>query len=362
MEQFDLHEISSHFLPKEGIESVAPLGEGFINDTFVVGTKGGVRYLLQRKNRHIFTDVPAMMDNIAKVTAHLKRAIIREDGDPLRETLTLTPTVDGKLYHVDAQHEYWAMCLFIAGSRSYETVDSSEIACCGGKGVGKFQRMLVDFHEPLADILPGFHNIRFRYQQWDRVIRENPAGRNARMKTEIEWIESRRNEMLSFWQKVEQGIIPSRVVHNDTKISNILFDSNGAVLGMIDLDTVQQNTVLNDFGDAIRSYTNTGAEDEKDLTKVNFDIERFHAFTTGYLEEAAGFLTAEEVEYLPFAGRYITFEQVLRFLMDYLDGDHYYKIKYPEHNLIRTLAQYKLLTDMETRERDIKDVVCSLAG
>ena len=362
MSHFDLDEICTHFFPQGTVKEVLPLGEGFINDTFVVYMKpdGEEKYLLQRKNKNIFVNVPEMMENINKVTKHIQRKIKASGGDPKRETLTLTPAISGKLYHLDKEGEYWAACEYINDSVTYEKVDSLEIAYAGGKGVGRFQSQLVDFKEPLTDILPGFHNIRFRFQQWDNVIGKDPVGRNASMQKEIGWIEDRREEMMNFWKLVEAGTIPRRVVHNDTKISNILFDKNGNVLCMIDLDTVLYNTVLTDFGDAMRSYTNTGLEDEKELTKVNFDIKRFDAFAKGYLEEAGKFLTKEELEYLPFAARYITFEQVLRFLMDYLDGDNYYRIHYPEHNLVRTNAQFKLLTDMEAKFADMKESIMLL--
>ncbi len=164
-------------------------------------------------------------------------------------------------------------------------------------------------------------------------------------------------EMLDFWKLVENGTIPTRVTHNDTKINNILFDKKGDVLCVIDLDTVLNSTVLNDFGDAMRSYTNTGLEDDENLDNVNMDMEIFKAYTKGYLEETISFLSPSELEYLAFSAKYITYEQVLRFLMDYIDGDNYYKIKSPEHNLIRTQAQYKLLTSMEEQVEEMKNFV-----
>ena len=163
--------------------------------------------------------------------------------------------------------------------------------------------------------------------------------------------------MLNFWKLVEDGTIPARVTHNDTKISNILFNRHGEVLCVIDLDTVMNSTVLNDFGDAIRSYSNTGKEDDTDLENVSMDIELFASFAKGYLEEASSFLTENEIEYLAFSAKYITFEQVLRFLMDYIDGDHYYKTRMPEHNLIRARAQYKLLMSMEDQYDQMKAII-----
>ena len=193
--------------------------------------------------------------------------------------------------------------------------------------------------------------------QWDEALGRDAAGRVKDLKEEIGWIESRRGEMLAFWSKVEDGTIPTRVTHNDTKISNILFDKKGGVLCAIDLDTVMNSTSLNDFGDAIRSYANTSEEDERDLSLVGLSPEMFRAYTEGYLSQRAKQLTASEIDNLAFSARYITFEQVLRFLMDYIDGDTYYRIKYPEHNLVRTHAQYKLLRSMEEQYGTMCDIV-----
>ncbi len=344
-----LNSVAAKFKLDGTIKSVAPLGEGFINDTFYVETNEAEAhdYLLQRKNKYIFQNIPAMMDNISKVTTHLKKKIIEAGGDPLRQAMTVVPTIDGKLYYKDPDDEYWATCIFIKDNVTYQAARTPKLAFQGGKGIGMFQAMTSDMKEPLTDILPGFHNIRFRLKQWDEILGKNPAGRKDSLSTEIKWIEDRRDEMLNFWELVENGTIPIRVTHNDTKINNILFDKSGNVLCVIDLDTVLNSTVLNDYGDAIRSYTNTGLEDDPNLDNVKMDFEIFKAYTEGYLSETSSFLTQPEIDNLAFSAKYITFEQVLRFLMDYIDGDHYYKIKSPDHNLIRTRAQYKLLLSIE---------------
>ncbi len=357
----ELKNIAKQFQIEGDIESIKPLGEGFINDTYILKTVGedSPNYLFQRKNKTIFKDVPSMMENIQNVTTHLKAKIVRNGGDPLRETMTLIKTHDGKLYQLDEDGEFWAMCLFIDDSISYESADTPELAYSGGKGIGKFQRMTSDYKGQLVDILPGFHNIRFRLEQWDEVLSKDPVGRKNTLKEEISWIEDRRKEMLQFWTLVEKGTIPTRITHNDTKINNILFDERGDVLCMIDLDTVLSSTALNDYGDAMRSYTNTGLEDDKNLDNVSMDMEIFTAYTKGYLEEAKSFLVQSELDYLAFSAKYITYEQVLRFLMDYIDGDNYYKIKYPEHNLVRTHAQYKLLQSMEAQYQEMQNAVKS---
>lgn len=345
-----LYSIAQQFQVDGKIEQVQPLGEGFINDTFIIKTEqGSPDYILQRKNKNIFTDVPAMMNNIEMVTTHLKKKIVARGGNPMREAMTVTRTHDGKLYFQDEDGEFWAACIFIGDTIAYQAATTPELAFQGGKGIGQFQAMLADFTEPLADILPGFHNMRYRFKQWDAILAKDPVSRKAECAEQIQWIESRRDEMMELWEKFEQGIIPTRVTHNDTKINNVLFDKQGNVLCVIDLDTVLSSTILNDYGDAMRFYTNTGTEDDLNLDNVTSDLEIFRGFTAGYLSQAAPFLNQAEVDYLAFSAKYITFEQVLRFLMDYIDGDNYYKTKSPEHNMVRTKAQYKLLTDMESK-------------
>ncbi len=363
--------IAQKFDTTGNIVEIKPLGPGFINDTFIVKTKGeGARkYILQRKNHLIFPDVPGMMKNIELVTEHIRKKVIAEGGDPLREVLTVTvrkpetmsetekADPSGHLYYKDANGNFWAMCIFIEGSVTYEKADTPRLCYKGGEGIGKFQAQLSDFTTPLNETIKGFHNIRWRFEQWDEAIARDAAGRVAGLQEEIGWIESRKDEMLDFWSKVEDGTIPTRVTHNDTKISNILFDDKGNVLCVIDLDTCMSSTSLNDFGDAIRSYTNTGAEDDRNLDNVGMSLEMFSAYTQGYLSQRKSNLTDSEIEYLAFSARYITYEQVLRFLMDYIDGDTYYKTAYPEHNLVRTRAQYKLLRSIEDQYEAMKDIV-----
>jgi len=354
----DLTKIALNFQLEGEIAVIKPLGEGFINDTFLISTTGtSPSYILQRKNKNIFSPIPAMMDNIEKVCQHIKKKVIANGGDALREAMTIIPTHEGKLYFLDEEEEYWAVSLFIEDTIAYEAALTPELAYSGGKGIGRFQSLVSDLKEPLVNILPGFHDIRFRFNQWDKVLANDPVGRKAEVAEEINWIENRKEEMLAFWRLVENGNIPTRVSHNDTKINNILFDKNGAVLCVIDLDTVLSSTVLNDFGDAMRTYTNTGKEDDAYLDKVTINIEMFEAFTKGYLEETSWFLTETEREYLAFSARYITYEQVLRFLMDYINGDKYYKIKAADHNLIRTKAQYKLLQSMESQYETMQEIV-----
>ncbi len=361
--QAKLKDIALHFDLKGDIISIDSLGEGFINDTFIIRTEPGCPdYILQRKNKAIFPDVPSMMENIRKITAHIRRRVEAEGGDTDREVMTIIPTHEGLYYFIDEDGEFWAVSIFIDGTIAYNKADSPELARKGGEGIGKFQAQLSDFTEPLAETIKGFHNIRHRFNQWDESVARDAAGRVSGLAEEIGWIESRRGEMMEFWAKVESGEIPTRVTHNDTKINNILFDENGEVLCAIDLDTVMNSTSLNDFGDAIRSYTNTGDEDDRDLGRVGMSIEMFRAYAEGYLSYRAAQLTKPEIDHLAFSAKYITYEQVLRFLMDYIDGDTYYKTKYEDHNLVRTRAQYKLLQSMEEQYAEMKDIINGIIG
>lgn len=323
------------------------LGDGFINDTYIIRLSDSpVKYILQRKNTNIFKDIPGMMNNIQAITVHLKKKIAAASGDPMREALTVVPAKDDRLFY-EHEGEYWCVTVFIDNSVSYDKADTPLLAERGGRGIGRFQAMLSDFDQPLTDTLPGFHNIRFRYGQWDDTLARDPEHRAASVRGLIDEIESRRSEMLDFYRLIETGRIPLRVTHNDTKIANMLFDHDGNVLCVLDLDTVLKAPCLYDFGDSIRSYTNTGAEDDPNTDNVSMSRGMYDAFLRGYLSEAGSFLTDIERQYLPFSARYITYEQVLRFLMDYIDGDKYYKVKYPEHNLVRTRAQLKLLQSIE---------------
>lgn len=349
------------------IQEVKPLGPGFINDTLIVETSSD-RYILQRKNHHVFPDVPGMMNNIDLLTEHIRNKITAENGDPVRGTLTLCKRKSlseselslpySKLYYKDGEN-FWTMCLFIKDSVTYTKADSPELAYKGGKGLGHFHTQLADFHTPLCETIKGFHDFPSRYAQWRGSVERDAAGRVKDLAEEISWVESRVPDMKAYWTLIENGTIPVRVSHNDTKISNILFDKDGETLAVIDLDTCMSTTVLNDYGDAIRTYTNTGEEDDRNLDNVSMSFEMCKAYTEGYLSEMGGILTETELEHLPDGARYIVYEQMLRFLMDYIDGDTYYKTNAPDHNLVRTRAQHKLLVSIEEQFDKMKELIAS---
>lgn len=357
-EEAKLHELASRFSLQGEIESIKPLGGGFINSTFLIRTKGDAPdYILQKKNKNIFKNVPAMMDNIVKVTEFLDRKVEEAGGDPRRQVMHVVSTPQGQPYVEDEDGEFWAVAEFIPDTVSYESASSPALARKGGEGIGKFLMQLSDFTTPLYPTIEGFHDLAYRFGQWEETKRKNAAGRAAEVKEEIEWVEKRMPRMREFWSLVETGVLPKRVTHNDTKLSNILFDKEGNVECVIDLDTVMSNTALADYGDAIRSFANAGEEDDKNLDNVNLDKDMFKAYTEGYLSQTKDILTEAEKENLYLAPLYITYEQVMRFLMDYLDGDTYYKTAYEGHNLVRTRAQMKLMESMEENLPFMQEVI-----
>ncbi|MCI1779637.1 MAG: aminoglycoside phosphotransferase family protein [Bacteroidales bacterium] len=356
-----INDILGQFEIKGVIYKITTLGEGFINDTYTITTCGNSPdYLLQKKNKSVFPDIPGMMSNIEKVTAHIKKKLKARNDDPYKGTLTIIKTKKGsKSYFQDPDGNFWTVCLLIPDAVSYNIVDDAKLAYKGGTGIGDFQQMLSDFDLPLDETIKGFHNIIFKLREWDKCLKDDPAGRISECKKEIDWIEKYRNNMTEFYKDVENGKIPRRITHNDTKISNILFDKNNNILGMVDLDTVMRAPAFNDFGDAIRTYASTAAEDEPDISKIALDMNMYKAFTKGYLKYMNKTLTSSEKQSLPFSVLYITYEQALRFLMDYINGDTYYKTKYEKHNLVRAHSQTALFKSIEEHFHEMENVVFS---
>ena len=346
--------ILSRFGIKEKILSVEPLGNGHINDTLKVTVASGMPgYVLQRINHHIFTNVEMLQNNIHTVTSHI-RAKLQERGeeDIDRKVLTFLPADDGKRYYFDGE-SYWRVCLMIPRSRSLEEVNPSS-SYEAGRAFGDFQSMLSDLPEgALGETIPNFHNMEFRLQQFHEAVQANAAGRADEVKDFIDEIEKRAEEMCVQEELYREGKLKKRTNHCDTKVNNILFDEDGKVLCVIDLDTVMPGFVLSDIGDFIRTGANTGAEDDEQLDRVEVNMEIFKAYTRGYMEKAKSFLTPLEIGLLPYGGRLLTYMQTVRFLTDYLNGDTYYKTHKPKHNLIRTRAQFKLLQSLEAHAEEM---------
>lgn len=335
------------------VESVEPFGSGHINDTFLITTNQDVKYLLQRINHRVFTDVAGLMRNMQLVTQHLREKL-DEDISHQFTTPEIIPTRDGKLYY-QASDDYWRVLSYIPNSVSYDLVTSEEQAFQAGYGFGYFQKLLNDLPADfLAITIPDFHNMESRFQKFHRAISEDAVGRKSQVRVEIAFALERQAAMESWYRLVADQVFPLRVTHNDTKFNNVLLDQySQQAICVIDLDTVMPGVVGYDFGDAIRTIVNTAEEDEEDLAKINVNQSYYRAFAKGFLQELGPFLTQAEKENLAFSANYMTFIMGLRFLTDYLQGDVYYKVQHPEHNLLRARNQFTLVSKLEESVEEI---------
>ena len=347
MEQKDLQSIVAQFNIEGNVTEVKPLGNGLINTTYKVVTEGAAPdYVLQHVNNAIFPDVEMLMGNIVAVTGHIRAKYEAAGVDDIaRKVLSFVQAKDGKYFYFDGE-KYWRVMVFIPDtiSQSAVTPASSYIV---GETFGNFQAMLADIPVQLGETIKDFHNMEFRLWQLREAVKENKVGRLAEVQWLVDELEKRAEVMCKGEQLHREGKLAKRICHCDTKVDNILFDQDGKVLCVIDLDTVMPNFIFSDFGDFLRSAANTGKEDDKDLDNVNFNMDIFKAFTEGYLKSARCFLTPLEIENLPYAAALFPYMQTVRFLADYINGDTYYKTQYAEHNLVRSKAQFKLLQSVE---------------
>lgn len=355
--------ILQHFAIPNEVADPKPLKIGFINDSFIVraANKGEKSYFLQRINHHIFQNVEGLQQNIRKVTDHIRRKL-QETGetDIDRKVLELVPTKDDKLYYCTPEGDYWRVYVLIENASSQEKVTpaSAELA---GEAFGRFQCQLADLpFDELCESIPNFHNIEFRLQQLDEALAADAAGRKAACADIIEAINSRREEMCLAERLFREGKLPKHINHCDTKVNNILFDEAGRPICIVDLDTVMPGFVLSDFGDFMRTAANTGMEDDPNLENIHVDLEIFEAYTRGYLKQAT-FLSEIEKELLPYGCRLLSYMQTVRFFTDWLNGDTYYKIQYPEHNLVRTRAQLRLVEEQEKVSDQMKAIINRLS-
>ncbi len=362
MEQQDLKHIVAQFDITGNVVEVKPLGNGLINTTYKVCTEGDAPdYVLQHINNAIFPDVEMLMNNIVAVTAHIRGKLEAAGTDDIdRKVLSFVPAKDGKYFYLH-EGKYWRIMVFIPDtvSQSGVTPESSYIV---GETFGNFQAMLADIPVSLGETIKDFHNMEFRLQQLREAVAENKVGRLAEVQWLVDELEKRADEMCKGERLHREGKLAKRICHCDTKVDNILFDKAGNVLCVIDLDTVMPNFIFSDFGDFLRSAANTGAEDDKNLDNVNFNMSIFKAFTEGYLKSARCFLTPVEIENLPYAACLFPYMQTVRFLADYINGDTYYKTQYPEHNLVRSKAQFKLLQSAEAAMPEMKAFIAEQLG
>ena len=357
----NLNQIIMQFPEVGEVKEVKPLTSGWINQTYLVKTTNPEEddYVLQRINHQIFTDIEMLQHNIEVVTNHIRQKLeAQNEPDIDRKVLRFLPATDGKTYYYDGDG-YWRVSVFIPRSQTLEAVtnDSSYLA---GLKFGEFQAMLADVPEQLGEIIPDFHNMEFRMKQLREAVAANASGRLGEVQDIVDAIEADANNMCCAEQLYREGKLPKRICHCDTKVSNMLFDENGEVLCVIDLDTVMPSFIFSDFGDFLRSAANTGKEDEQDLNNVRFNMEIFKAFAKGYIQSARTFLTPVEIEHLPYAATLFPYMQAVRFLADYINGDTYYRTTYDGQNLVRTKAQYKLYQEAKAAIPEMKAYINSL--
>jgi len=364
-EEHELRTLASYFQLAGNFVSGIPYGTGHINDTYAV-TMGvdqtPCRYISQRINHNIFEDIPRLMDSIVRVTQHIREKLIAIPGrEPDRETLTVIPTPAGAHFYQDDDGCFWRLYDFVEGALTFDEVQSRKHAYEAAYAFGTFQKWLLDLPgPPLPETIPGFHHTPSRFAKLVEAIDGDLCNRAKLAKPEIEFALARQSSTARFVDLLDNGKLPLRVTHNDTKINNVMINNeDGRGLCVIDLDTVMPGTVLYDFGDQIRTTTGTAAEDEQDLSKVTFQLDMFDALVHGYLDASRDFLTAEEIRHLVFCGQLITFEIGIRFLTDFLEGDVYFKTHRPDHNLDRNRTQFEMVRQMEKQEKAMEAIVAT---
>ena len=351
-----LKSIYAEFSNTDQLISYKQLASGHINDTFLIETTTNNFYILQQINRGVFKDVPGLINNKVLVSRHLRKKLAYLNPNELkRRVLSFVETIEGNNYCLDIDGNYWNLMIYIKDSVTFETVNSANVAYEGGKLIGDFLNLTSDFDaSQLIEVIPKFHDMSFRFSQFEEALKVASDVRLKKAQKYIELVWRLEDEMHIIQKLKESGKIKLRVTHNDTKISNILFDNNNKGLCVIDTDTIMPGIVHYDFGDAIRTICNTATEDEKDLEKVAFNIEYYKAYVNGFLEQLKSELTPISIKYLPLAAKTMIFIMALRFLTDYLNNDIYYKTSYPEHNLDRSKNQFKLIESLTEQFKEME--------
>ena len=360
--QDDFRRICSKFALYGDFLVAVPFGGGHVNDTFqLTFDQGGVRlhYVLQRINRNVFRKPEQVMENMDRVTRHLLAKIHAGKAETRKRTIRLLRTFANQPCVTDERGEVWRAYIFVENARAYDVLETPEQAFKVAQAFGDFQCNLVDLPGPrLHETIPDFHNTPKRLEALRQAIGGDPVGRERRVRREIDFIMKRADETKRLLQLQAEGAIPERITHNDTKVNNILIDDlTGDGICVIDLDTVMPGLSLYDFGDMVRAGTSPAEEDEVDLAKVGMRFEMYEALYRGFLSSAGSFLTEAERENLPFSGKLITFEIAIRFLTDYLEGDVYFKVKRPEHNLERCRNQLRMVESIEEQSKRMKDLL-----
>ena len=345
------------------IVSVDRFGSGHVNDTFRVVTDLADSFhntfILQRISEVAFHHPDEVMANVVGITEYLGEKIRQAGGDRSREALEVIRPRSGELYYTDSEGGAWRVFPFVTDIDCYDTAETPELFEASARAFGRFQHMLDGYPaETLYETIPHFHDTEDRLAKLKAAVAADKIGRAAECTAEIEFAIARETDCSVALQALRDGILPLRVTHNDTKLNNVLIDkATGEGMCIVDLDTTMPGLSINDFGDSIRFGANHSAEDEKDLSKVNFDINMFEAYTRGFLDGAAGSLTQAELDYLPWGAKLMTLECGIRFLTDYLVGDEYFQISRPEQNLDRCRTQFKLVRDMEGQFEAMHQIV-----
>ena len=358
----NLNDIVLQFDLTGQVDSIKPLGNGLINDTYKVTTTDGPSYVLQRINHHIFKDVDLLQKNIVSVTSHIRGKLEAAGAaDVDRKVLTFIPLRNSDLIYYFDGESYWRVSLFIEDAFTYETVNP-EYSYYAGRSFGHFEAMLADVPDTLGETIPDFHNMELRARQLDEAVAADAVGRMAEAEVQeiLKEVLVYREEMCKAERMHREGVLPKRLCHCDTKVNNMMFDASGEVLCVIDLDTVMPSFVFSDFGDFLRTAANKVAEDDPRIEMVEFDMEIFKAFAKGYVESASVFLTPVELDNLPYAAALFPYMQAVRFFADYINGDTYYKIKYPEHNLVRTRNQMALFRSVMSYLPQMQEYISTL--
>lgn len=360
----ELKSIAGQFNFDGEINSINPWGNGHINDTFIVHTlvnDAPVKYILQKINKNVFTRPDEVMENIEKITNHLKVKIAAYGGDIERETLNIVSTKTGANYAICTKGDYWRIFTFIDHAISYEIISNPNDFYNSAKAFGKFQKLLADFPaETLHETIPNFHHTISRYNTFLKAVDEDKMDRAKSVQNEIKFVMDRKQDTETLLQMLKKGELPLRVTHNDTKINNVMVDeATGEGICVIDLDTVMPGLSLYDFGDSIRSGATSGLEDEPDLSKIWMELPLFEIYTKGFMESVGDALTENEILMLPMGAKVMTFECGIRFLTDHLNGDTYFKIHREGHNLDRARTQFKLVADMEEKWPQMMAIVKS---
>ncbi|MBN2814231.1 MAG: aminoglycoside phosphotransferase family protein [Bacteroidales bacterium] len=359
-----LKQIAGQFKLQGNISNIVPVGSGHIHSTYRVFTDGDHTddYLLQQLNTHVFQRPDVVMQNISKVTEHIRRTLqAKGTKDARYSTLTVVDRHDGSLTFTDSDQQLWRCFLFIPGQPCVDRATSEDLVYEGGKAYGNFLQLLSNLPtDEIGVTISRFHDLAYRLSLFNQACSNGMPERVSEASWEIAQLKSRTAEMLTIQKLAEEGKIPLRIVHHDTKINNVLFDREGKALCVIDLDTVMPGLVHDDFGDSIRTFTNTGEEDDAELNRVGINLAFYTAYASGFLEATQDMLTDMEKEYLALSARVMTYMQVLRFLTDYLNGDVYYRIHHPGHNLQRSRAQLALLLSMEKHYAQMQRIIREL--